>query len=92
LGENGERSGARILFEKKLGALDLIYRVNKDRDELEKDLMDLIKKAKSFQLTMKKGDISKDMVELEKKFSEVNKKKGVFEDELKRLTSFFKVS
>ena len=42
------------LFEKKLMAMDLIYKVNKDRDDLEKNLMELIKKAKGFQLTMKR--------------------------------------
>ncbi len=79
----------KSLFEKKLVAMDLIYKVNKDRDDLEKNLMDLIKKAKSFQLTMKKGDIGKEMVDLEKKFSEVDKKKSVFEIELKKLISVF---
>ncbi len=79
----------KSLFEKKLMALDLIYKVNKDRDDLEKNLMELIKKAKSFQLTMKKGDVGKEMVDLEKKFSEVDKKKGVFETELKKLISIF---
>ena len=77
------------LFEKKLMAMDLIYKVNKDRDELEKNLMELIKKAKGFQLTMKRGDVGKEMIELEKKFSEVDKKKGVFENELKKLISIF---
>ncbi len=81
----------KVIFEKRVGALDLIYKVNKDRDELEKNLMELIRKAKSFQLTMKKGDVSKEMIELEKKFSEVNQKKSIFEEELKKLTSFFRM-
>ena len=80
----------KIIFEKKLGAMNLIYKLNKDRDELESKLMDLIKKAKSFQLTMEKGDIGKDMLELGKKFDEVNKKKGTFEMELKKLTTLFR--
>ena len=77
------------IFEKKLGTLDLLYKVNKDRDDLEKILMELIKKAKSFQLTMKKGDVGKEMTDLEKKFGEVDKKKNLFEEELKTLISFF---
>ena len=80
----------KIIFEKKLGAMNLIYKLNKDRDELETNLMELIKKARSFQLTMKKGDIGKDMLELEKKFIEVNKKRGTFEMELKKLTTLFR--
>ncbi len=76
-------------FNKKMTVVSLVDKVNKDRDELEKSLIDLIKKAKSFQLAGKKGDVGKDMLELEKKFNEVNKKKGLFESELKRLSSFF---
>ena len=36
--------------------------------------------------------MGKDMTELERKFGDVDKKKTVFEEELKKLTSFFKVS
>lgn len=77
-------------FEKKLAVADLVDRVNKDRDELEKNLIELIKKAKSFQLSAKSGDVGKQMIELEKKFNEVDKKKSMFEEEMKKLTSFFK--
>jgi len=77
-------------FEKKMVILNLVDKVNKDRDELEKSLIELIKKAKAFQLSAKAGDIGKEMIELEKRFSEVDKKKGIFEAELKKLTSFFR--
>ena len=77
------------IFEKKLNTLDLIYKINKDRDELENDLMELIKKAKTFELTMKRGDVGKEMIDLEKKFSDVDKKKSAFEVELKKLISIF---
>lgn len=79
----------KSMFEKKLGALDLIYKVNKDRDELENGLMELIKKAKTFELTMKKGNIGKEMIELEKRFSDVDRKKSAFQEELKKLMSIF---
>ncbi|MBI2653440.1 hypothetical protein HYX02_01380 [Candidatus Woesearchaeota archaeon] len=77
-------------FSKKLAVVNLVDKVNKDRDELEKSLVELIKKAKSFQLTSKSTDVGRDMLELEKKFEEVDKKKAVFEEELKQFTSFFK--
>ena len=77
-------------FEKKLAVVNLVDRINKDRDELEKNLIELIKKAKAFQLAAKGRDVSRDMTELGKKFEEVDKKKVVFEEELKKLTSFFK--
>jgi chromosome segregation ATPase len=77
-------------FDKKLAVVNLVDRVNKDRDELEKSLIELIKKAKSFQLTAKSGDVGKQMIDLERRFSEVNKKKTQFEEELKELGSFIK--
>ena len=79
-------------FDKKIAVIDLVDRVNKDMDDLEKTLIELIKKAKAFQLTARSGDVGKEMIELEKKFSEVDKKRGVFDTELKKLTSFFKGS
>lgn len=98
VGENKKNEAAaknitkkfKNLFEKKLSVLDLIYKVNKDRDELESGLMELIKKAKTFELSMKKGSASKEMADLEKKFNEVDKKKNTFEDELKKLISIFR--
>ncbi|MBI2659311.1 hypothetical protein HYX05_04415 [Candidatus Woesearchaeota archaeon] len=80
----------REFFDKKLAVVNLVDRVNKDRDDLEKSLIELIKKAKSFQLTAKSGDVGRQMVDLEKKFSEVSKKKTQFESELKELGSFIK--
>ena len=77
-------------FQKKMAVMNLVDMVNKDRDELEKSLIELIKKAKAFQLTAKSGDIGKEMEDLEKKFNDVDKKKSAFEVELKKLNSFFK--
>ncbi|MCH8328860.1 MAG: hypothetical protein IIB81_00530 [Nanoarchaeota archaeon] len=78
------------LFKRKLGVLDVIEKVNKDRNALQKELIALIKKAKSFQLSSKSADIGKEMDDLEKKFKEVDVKKKFFEKELKNLSSFFK--
>ncbi|MBI2655543.1 hypothetical protein HYX06_03920 [Candidatus Woesearchaeota archaeon] len=75
-------------FAKKMTVVNLVDRVNRDRDELEKSLIELIKKAKSFQIAGKK-DSGREMLDIEKKFDEVNEKKGVFESELKKMTSFF---
>ena len=77
-------------FEKKMAVANLVETVNKDRDDLEKSLIELIKRAKSFQLTAKSSDIGKEMIEIEKKFNEVDKKKGIFEEEMRKLASFFK--
>ncbi len=77
-------------FGKKLAVVNLVDQINKDRDDLEKSLMDLVRKAKSFQLSAKSANVGKEMIELEKKFNEVDRKKSVFEEELKKFTSFFK--
>ena len=57
---------------------------------MEKSLIELIKKAKSFQLSAKSGDVGKQMIDLEKKFDEVDKKKSIFESELKELNASFR--
>ncbi|MBI3034850.1 hypothetical protein HYY71_00870 [Candidatus Woesearchaeota archaeon] len=77
-------------FERKLAVVNLVDKVNNDSDELEKSLIELIKKAKSFQLSAKGKDMGREMIELEKKFEDVDKKKSVFEEELKKFSSFFK--
>ena len=77
-------------FDKKMAVVNLVDKINKDRDELEKTLVELIKKAKSFQLSAKSKDVGKDMVELEKKFEEVGKKRSQFESEMKEFSSFSK--
>ena len=78
------------LFNRKLGVLDVIEKVNKDRNALQKELIALIKKAKSFQLSSKSADVGKEIEDIEKKFKEVDAKKKFFEKELKNLSSFFK--
>ncbi|MBS3097205.1 hypothetical protein J4209_00250 [Candidatus Woesearchaeota archaeon] len=79
-------------FDKKLVTLELVDKINKDRDELERDLVEIIRKAKSFQLSSKSEGVEKQVTELEKKFKEIDKKKGVFEEELKKLGSLLKKS
>src|SRR3989338_2052151 len=71
----------RSFFNKKLGVLSLIEKVNRDRNELENELIELIKKAKSFQLASKSSDVGAQIADMEKKFDDVDKKKEVFEGE-----------
>lgn len=77
-------------FKKKFGLLNLIERLNKDRNELQNDLIALIKKAKSFQLSTKSRDVGEQILDLENKFKAVDEKKKNFEKELKELSSFLK--
>ena len=80
----------REFFEKKMAIVNLVDRINREHDELEKSLIDMIKKAKSFQLTAKSGDLGKEMIDLEKRFNDVSKKKSMFEAQIRELGSFFK--
>lgn len=77
-------------FDEKIRVINLIDDVNKERDLLQKDLLELIKKAKSFHLTSKSKDLTKDMLALEKKFNEVDEKKVRFEKDFKKLNMLFK--
>jgi chromosome segregation ATPase len=77
-------------FKKKMGVLGLIEKANKDRNDLERELIALIRKAKSFQLSSKSRDVGNEIMGLEKKFKDVDNKKKVFENELKKIGVFFK--
>lgn len=80
----------KAFFKKKLGVLSLIEKVNKDRNELESEVIGLIKKAKAFELSSKSRDTDTQIGDMEKKFNEVDDKKKQFEEELKKLNSFLK--
>ena len=75
------------LFNRKTNVIDLIEKTNKDRNELQNELIALIKKAKSFQLSSRSRDVGSEIIHLEKKFKEVDAKKKDFEEELKKLSS-----
>ena len=83
-------SRMKDIFKKKMGVIGLIEKINKDRNDLENELIGLIRKAKSFQLSAKSSDIGDQIKDIEKKFKEVDDKKNIFEKELKKLSSFFK--
>ncbi len=78
----GELSGKfQTYFKSKLHAFDIVDKINRDRDDLEKELLELLKKAKAFQLGSGTKDSDK-MIELEKRFKTVDEKKKHFESEL----------
>ncbi len=84
---NKEKASEKLkdLFGEKLKVSSLIEKLNADRNSLEKELSELVKKAKAFQLTTKGKDLEKEIRELEEKFRKVEEKKGIFEDEFKKL-------
>lgn len=90
--KNAKQASKKIqaLFKRKMEALSLIEKVNKDKNDLKKGLIALLKKAKSFQLSSKSVDAGKEMADIEKKFKEVDTKRKVFETELKKMGSFLR--
>ena len=80
----------KSFFKKKLGVMSFIEKVNKDRNDLQNELIGLIRKAKSFQLSSKSSDLGNEIAGLEKKFKEVDDKKNIFEKELRKISAFFR--
>ena len=87
--KNAKQASKKIqaLFKRKMEALNLIEKVNKDKNDLKNGLIALLKKAKSFQLSSKSIDAGKEMTDLERKFKEVDTKRKSFETELKKMSS-----
>jgi len=80
----------RNFFKKKLGVLGLVETINKDNNLLQNEFIEIIKKARSFELSSKSADVGDQIIDLEKKFKEIDSKKKTFEKDLKQLSSFFK--
>ncbi|MBW2977104.1 hypothetical protein KY347_06705 [Candidatus Woesearchaeota archaeon] len=77
----------KLLFKKKVGVMNIIEKVNKDRNDLQNELIALVKRAKAFQLSSKSADVGDRIAELEERFRKVDEKKKTFEKELKQLGS-----
>lgn len=80
----------REFFDKKMKIDKLISDVENERNELAKEVSNLIKKAKAFELGLKSGEFKGHSLDLEKKLKEIEKNKGVFELALGKLSNFMK--
>ena len=76
-------------FEKNLLAVELYNQIVEDCEEIENNLLYLIKKAKLFKLSVK-SNYAEQVFELEKGLSELNNKREGFELKIKKLFSFLK--
>ncbi len=79
-----------VFFDKKARVEAMLKKLNDERNDLEKELIHLIQKAKAFSIASKSAAVGKHMSELKKTFDSIDKKKGLFETELKKLASFLK--
>ena len=77
-------------FNKKVQVEKLIKEMDNDKYEMEKELIDLIKKAKAFHLSSNSSSLKSHIKELEKTFENIKKKKSKFESEAVKLGSLLK--
>ncbi len=77
-------------FEKKMEAETLLNKIDDERNNLKKELNDLISKAKVFTISSQSTDVEKHVILLEKKMKDIDKKKGFFEKEIKKLSCLIK--
>ncbi|MCK5283740.1 MAG: hypothetical protein KAK00_10145 [Nanoarchaeota archaeon] len=90
--EDGKASTKKFreFFNKKMDMEKLIKKMDMQKDELEEELINLIKKAKAFHLSSQSTALKSHTKELEKTFEDINKKKEKFEQEAIRLGSLLK--
>ena len=77
-------------FEKRMETSDLIEKINSDRNNIRKELNDFISKAKAFSILSHSTDIQNQIDIMEKGFKEIDQKKNIFEEEIKKLCSLIK--
>ena len=90
--EDGKTSTEKFreFFDKKVSIEKLIKDMDQQKDELERDLIELIKKAKSSHLSSNSASLKNHIKELEKAFENIKKKKARFEEEALKLSSVLK--
>ena len=80
----------REFFNKKSEIEKLIHDMDAQKDQLEYELISLIKKAKVFHLSSSTLGLKDHTKELEEKFEKIKKKKDKFEEEVVRLGSLLR--
>jgi len=77
-------------FEQKSEVEKLIKKVDQDKELLQQELAELIKKAHAFDLASKKSDVKKYITELNAKFKQIEKKREKFKKEINKLINLIK--
>jgi len=77
-------------FEKKMETVNLIEKINDDRNTFKKELTEFIAKARALSILSESIDIQKQINIMEKKFKDIDQKKNIFEKEIKKLCSLIK--
>ncbi|PIU72351.1 hypothetical protein COS79_03335 [Candidatus Woesearchaeota archaeon CG06_land_8_20_14_3_00_33_13] len=77
-------------FEKKMETINLIEKINDDRNTFKKELTEFIAKARALSILSQSIDIQKQINIMEKKFKDIDQKKNIFEKEVSKLFSLIK--
>jgi hypothetical protein len=85
-GRNSTKS-FREFFKKKVELEKLVTDLEGQKNQLEQELIELIKKAKAFHISSKSSSLNCHVQELKEKFELIKKKKASFDKETQRLTS-----
>jgi len=72
-------------FKKKNEINALLDKITIDRDNLKHELNGIIKSAIAFELSAKSNNVKGQISEIEKKFSDLDKKRGIFKKEIEHL-------
>lgn len=72
-------------FDNKLSVSNLVDKLSKDRNNLKQRIIEFLKMAKTLEATQKKEVVVSKIIDLEKVFEEINKKKSTFENGVRRL-------
>lgn len=80
----------REFFEKRAGISEIIDKLNKTKEGLKEDLAQLIRQSKVFSISSKEEDAEKIITQLDSKLTDIEKKRGAYESELKKFLSFIK--
>jgi chromosome segregation ATPase len=78
----------KTFFDRRSKTEELIASLEKEKSDLEKELNELIVKAKNFELMTKSADVKKYVKELMDGFKAMDKKRGTFTNKLGELTEF----
>lgn len=72
-------------FDRKVKISRLVDKIDFDLMQLESSLKSLIKEAEIIELSSRSKSVKQYIMDLEKKFKDINRKKGIFEREIFRL-------
>ncbi len=68
----------KSFFDRKIKTQEIINTLDKEKTELEKEMHELITKAKVFDLSMRSSDVKNYVKDIQKSFDDVGKKRGSF--------------